>query len=336
MSGLNEWQSKLPCMTGRTYYKPLQYPWALENYLTHRRMHWLPEEITLQDDINDWKTKMTEDERELCTQILRFFTQGDIDVARGYNSIFLPLFHRTPELGMMMDDIASREAIHIHAYALLVDTIGMPETTYKAFLEYKEMKDKHDYVENFSADTPEQLAQSIAVYSGFTEGMQLFSSFIMLLNFKRHNKMKNMSQIVEWSIKDEQMHVDGMLMLFRTLLKEYDAAGIDIDLDALEKSVAQIARTMVQLEDKFIDLAFDAAHDNVPDLTRAEVKDYVRYITNSRLIQMGFSPIFSVTRNPLPWANWIIEGIKHTNFFEQRSTDYARGAVIKDMTDDDY
>jgi ribonucleoside-diphosphate reductase beta chain len=191
----------------RSSFKPFNYPWAYDAWLKHEQSHWLHSEVPMSEDVKDWKKKLTEEEKQFLTHIFRFFTQGDIDVAGGYVNNYLPYFPQ-PEVRMMLLGFAAREALHIAAYSHLIETLGLPETTYSEFLEYKEMKEKHDYVLNLSAQntTKENTAKHIAVFSAFTEGMQLFSSFIMLLNFPRHGKMKGMGQIVTWSIVDETLH----------------------------------------------------------------------------------------------------------------------------------
>lgn len=184
----------------RAYFKPFNYPWAFDAFLESEKMHWLHTEVPMIEDVNDWKNKLTESEKKFLTHIFRFFTQGDIDVAGAYVSNYLPVFPQ-PEIRMMLASFAAREAIHIAAYSHLIETLGMPETTYSEFLEYQEMKEKHEYIDAFIAkddngDSKQTVAQQIAIFSAFTEGMQLFSSFIMLLNFTRFGKMKGMGQIM--------------------------------------------------------------------------------------------------------------------------------------------
>ena len=110
--------------------------------------------------------------------------------------------------------------MHIAAYSHLLDTIGMPESEYSAFMKYKEMKDKYDYMQNFDMSSKEDIAKTVAVFSAFTEGLQLFASFAILLNFPRHNKMKGMGQIVTWSVRDETLHCNSMIRLFKAFIKE--------------------------------------------------------------------------------------------------------------------
>jgi ribonucleoside-diphosphate reductase beta chain len=280
------------------------------------------------DDVKDWKDKVTDPEKAFLTNIFRFFTQGDIDVAGGYVNNYLPHFPQ-PEVRMMLSGFAAREALHIAAYSHLIETLGMPESTYSEFLEYQSMADKHEYFMNLSNTngTPESIATNIAAFSAFTEGMQLFSSFIMLLNFPRHGKMKGMGQIITWSIVDETMHAESMILLFRQYIKE----NRKLWKDKLKKEIYDIAEKMVELEDKFIDLAF--AIGPMENLTPDDVKKYIRYIADRRLISMGMKGIFKHKKNPLLWVEEMINAPTHTNFFENRATDYARGALSGDWAE---
>jgi len=312
----------------RTYFKPFNYPWAYESWLKHEQSHWLHTEVPMAEDVKDWKDRLTKEEQGFLTNIFRFFVQGDVDVAGGYINNYLPYFPQ-PEVRMMLAGFAAREALHVAAYAHLIETLGMPESTYNEFLEYEAMADKHDYFMDLSAanGTPESVATNIAAFSAFTEGMQLFSSFIMLLNFPRHGKMKGMGQIVTWSIVDETMHAESMIKLFRTYVEE----NRNIWNDKLKREIYTIAEKMVELEEKFIELAF--AMGPMDGLTKEEVKKYIRYIADRRLISMGMRGIFKVKRNPLPWVEEMINAPTHTNFFENRATDYARGALSGDWGD---
>ena len=146
----------------------------------------------------------------------------------------------------------------------------------------------------------------------------------MLLNFPRHGKMKSMGQIVTWSIVDETMHAESMIKLFRTYIEE----NIDLWNDDLKSAIYEVAEKMVALEDKFIDLAF--AIGPMEDLTPEQVKEYIRYIADRRLISLGMKGIFKVKKNPLLWVEEMINAPIHTNFFENKSTDYARGALSGD------
>jgi ribonucleoside-diphosphate reductase beta chain len=315
-------RAKTNLMEDRNSFKPFNYPFAYDSWLKHEQSHWMHTEVPMLEDVKDWKNKLTKEQKYFLTNIFRFFTQGDIDVAGGYVKNYLPYF-KQPEVRMMLLGFAAREALHIAAYSHLIETLGMPDSTYAEFLEYEEMKEKHDYILDIASKNGDiaSTATHIAAFSAFTEGMQLFSSFIMLLNFPRHGLMKGMGQIVTWSIVDETQHCEGMIRLFRTYIDE----NREIWNDDLKGKIYSIADKMVELEDKFIDLSF--AMGPMQGLTKEEVKQYIRYIADRRLISMGMKGIFKVKKNPLPWVEEMINSPIHGNFFESRVTDYAKGAL---------
>ena len=311
----------------RNYYKPFSYPWAFESYDTQQKMHWLPSEISLHEDVNDWNNRMDKSEKNLVKQILTFFTQGDVDVAQAYMDVYIPLF-KPLEIRMMLSAIATSEANHAHAYSLLNDTIGMDDGDYQAFQEIKAMNDKHEYLWKSKGGTAEeQMIRDMAVFSAFGEGLQLFASFVMLLNFTRFGKMKGMGQIVAWSIRDESHHVESMIKLFHCLLDEKPKVWND----NFKRTLYDICRDMVTLEDKFIDLAFSMGP--VQGLTPYEVKQYIRHIADRRLLQLGLKPNYGVKDNPLEWVDWVVSGVEHANFFENRATEYAKGAMTGTWAD---
>ena len=308
-------------------YKPFRYPWAYEAWLSHEQMHWLFEEVPLADDVRDWNHKLTAAEQNLMTQIFRLFTQSDVEVENAYLDLYMPKFKPT-EIRMMLSGFAAREAMHQASYSYLLDTVGMPEVEYSAFLDYQEMSDKCDYLKKFNLDTPHNTALSMAVFGAFTEGLQLFASFAILLNFPRHNKLKGMGQIVSWSVKDEGAHVDAVIRLYHTLLEETP----EIDRNVLDQDVIGACHDIVRNEDAFIDLAFEMGA--VEGLTPDEVKRYIRFIANVRMRQLNLPEQFDVPENPLPWIDHMINAVEHANFFEQRSIEYSKAATSGAWDDD--
>ena len=307
-------------LTENHVYKPFNYPWAYEAWLTQQRIHWLPEEVPLAEDIRDWKKKLTPAEKSLLTQIFRFFTQADVEVNNCYMQHYSRVFQPT-EIKMMLTAFSNMETVHIAAYSHLLDTIGMPETEYSAFLKYKEMKDKYDYMQEFNVDSKKDIALTMAVFGAFTEGVQLFASFAMLMNFPRFNKMKGMGQIVTWSVRDETLHTLSIIKLFRAFIEE----NPEIWNEQLKKDIYTACKTIITHEDAFIDLAFGMGA--IEGLTAQEVKDYIRYIADRRLTQLGLETVYKVEKNPLPWMDVILNGAEHTNFFENRSTEYSKAST---------
>ena len=277
---------KMGLLVENPVYKPFRYPWCYDAWLTQQRIHWLPEEVPLGDDVRDWQKNLSQSEKNLLTQIFRFFTQADVEVNNCYLRHYTTVFKPT-EVLMMMTAFASMETVHVAAYSHLLDTIGMPESE----------------------------------YSAFTEGLQLIASFAILLNFPRFNKMKGMGQIVTWSVRDETLHCNSMIRLFREFIKEKP----EIWNEKLKSEIYEACRTIVKHEDAFIDLAFQMGP--MKGLTAEEVKQYIRYIGNRRLEQLGLEPIYDVQKNPLTWLDTMLNAVEHMNFFEGRATEYSKAST---------
>jgi ribonucleoside-diphosphate reductase beta chain len=307
-------------------YKPFRYPWAYEFWRRQQQVHWMPEEVPLGEDVKDWASKLNDGERNLLTQIFRFFTQSDIEVNDNYMERYARVFKPT-EIKMMLSSFSNIETIHVAAYALLLETIGMPESEFAAFYDYQAMRDKHDYMGKFGVETDADILRTVAMFGAFTEGLQLFASFAMLMNFPRFNKMKGMGQIVTWSVRDESLHCEGMIKLFHAYAKETGALTDEVKAD-----IAECCRTVVAMEDKFIDLAFEMGP--VQGMTADDIKQYIRYIADWRLGQLGLPKIYGVAEHPIPWLTSILNGVEHANFFEARATEYSKAATKGDWHGD--
>ena len=311
-------------LSTRSYYKPFDHPWMFDYYSQQNQMHWFPEDVPLHNDVKDWQT-LDDNEKNLLTQIFRLFTQSDVDVSSGYVDRYMRIFKK-PEARMMMGAFNNMESIHQHAYSLLLDTVGMPEIEYKAFSEYEAMADKHEYVDAVRVTKGDKgsIAKALAIYSAFTEGLQLFSSFIVLLNFPRFGKMKGMGQIITYSIRDESLHVEAMTKLFREFIQE----NLDVWTDDFKKEIYQACREMVELEDRFLDLVFEMG--DIDGLTKKEMQQYIRYIADRRLLQLGLKPNYKIKDNPLNWLDDVL-GVEHQNFFEGRATTYMKAGLRGDV-----
>ena len=307
-----------------------RYPWAYEFWKRQQQTHWMGEEVPLGNDIKDWASDRVSDaERALLTQIFRFFTQSDVEVGDNYLKRYIPIFQPL-EVQMMMAAFSNMETVHIDAYALLLKTLGMPKAEFAVFRDYAEMRAKADYMHTFGVSTVGDVARTLAMFGAFTEGMALFASFAMLLNFPRHNKMNGMGQIVSWSVRDESLHCEGITRLFHAWNSETGALTREVRDDIID-----VAKTMVRLEEGFVDLAFGLG--KIEGMTAHEIKSYVRYIADWRLTQLKLSPVFgyfeetesgykALKQHPLPWLAPFLNGVEHANFFEQRATEYSKGA----------
>lgn len=314
---------KLKLTDVRDSFKPFSHPEFFDLWLKHEQIHWIYTAVPMQQDVKDWK-KLEENKRNFLTQILRLFTQSDVDVAGAYVNNYLPLFPQ-PEVRMMLLGFAAREAIHIAAYSHLMETLGFNDSVYNEFLKYKEMSDKHQFFGEMTETGKNNIVQQMCAVSAFTEGMQLFSSFVMLLNFGRNNLMPGMTKIVTWSVIDETLHCEGMIKLFRQFVHE----NRDVWNDDLKQQLYSIAEKMVELEDGFINLAYgimDGSEFSLP-LYKEDMHTYIRYIADRRLLGLGLKPIFKQKKNPLSWVDEMLVLPSHSNFFEQEESSYAKGAL---------
>ena len=293
----------------------------MERAVTHEKMHWGEWEARLHDDLVQWNTgKLIKEEKDHITSILRLFTQSDVEVGRNYLQVFIPYF-KNNEVRAMLTSFANREFVHQRAYALLNDTLGLAEKEYSAFLQEPSLDSKVSFMQAKEVLDEKDIAVALA-QTVCNEGMSLFSAFIMLLGYQRTGKMKGTCEIVEWSIRDETSHVEGMLELFKTHLEE----NPHVVTDGFKKTVYDLFREAVRLEDDVIDLAYKEGGPD--DLDKEDVKRYVRYLADRRLLQLGLKPNFGVKSNPLPWVDWVINGDSFKNFFEGVVTDYSTAGLV--------
>jgi ribonucleoside-diphosphate reductase beta chain len=315
--------SNSPLFTPNPVYKPFSYPWAFEAWLTQQRIHWMPEEVPMFDDIRDWKCNLTKDEIYLLTSIFRFFTQSDIEVNDCYMGYYQNLFEPT-EIKMMIAAFSNMETMHTHAYSYVIDTLDMDESEYGAFLKFPEMGKKWEYMQRYGDHSLHGLAMTLARFGAFTEGLQLFAAFAILMNFPRFNKMKGMGQIISWSIRDETLHVQSLIRLFHTILNEHP----HIKTEAFMQELVMECEIVVKQEDAFIDLAFNNKY--IEGISAEESKLYIRYIADRRLEQLGAMPIYKV-QNPYPWMESLQN--EYVNFFENKASEYSKSATEGNWSD---
>lgn len=312
-------------------YKPFNYSQFVKWTIDHEVLFWGEWEASLQSDVRQWQSTIQTGAKDHITQILRLFTQSDQIVGGSYADIFIPYF-RNNEVRMGLLSIANRESTHVRAYALLNDTLGLHESEYSAFMDFTEMSNKAEFMMDFYSleeckSSPSKMAKNIAL-TVINEGLSLFSAFAQLLAYQRPEggaQMLGMCSIVEWSVRDETKHVEMMTQLFQLYCKE----NPEIVTDLFKASIYSMFRKAVDLEDKFIDLSFRL--EGPAGLTAEDVKQYIRFIADRRLTQLGLKPNWGVSENPLPWIDHIIGGASHTNFFESRVTDYSHKGLQGDF-----
>lgn len=309
-------------------YRPFRHPWAIENWEKQQSFFWLPEEISFDNDKRDF-AKLSPQEKNLLVQILRFFTQTDISVADIYVEKYLPYF-KSIEIRMMLLSFANMETIHVHAYQMLITTLGMPETEFSVFMEYKEMKDKYDYMQSFDTKVPEDVAANLGIVSGFIEGTVLFASFVILLYFskKRPNEylMLGLGNVIEFSMRDETLHALSIIQLYKAYVEEAAKKDPNFNMKAVEQKIYNNIDIIMGHEMKFIDLCFGMG--DLPGLSANEVKEYIMFICNRRCEQLGLKPYYpDIKENPLPWVDTAL-GLTITNFFNGTPAEYEKSRSI--------
>lgn len=303
----------------RDFYKPFEYQEAFDFYLDQQRSHWLADEVPLASDLNDWKQKLSESEKNLIGNILKSFAQTEVHVNDYWSSKVSQWFPK-PEIVAMTSTFGSFEAIHAHAYARLNEALDLED--FKAFLEDETAVNKIERLQATPMDTLNERAQSLAIFSAFTEGVNLFSSFAILMSFQLRNLMKGTGQIVEWSVRDESLHSKAGCWLFRTLLDEMP----ELNTEELRNKVTEACHLSVQLEFDFIEKAFEMGE--VEGLNRDQLKNFIKSRSNEKMIELGYNAVYNdIDPNLLKQMEWfghLTSGKTHQDFFAGRVTDYAK------------
>lgn len=307
----------------RVEYAPFEYDQAYKYWELQQQSHWLHLEISMASDISDWKSNLTDSERQLVGHILKGFTQSEVFIQEYWSSMVSKWFKK-PEIQMMAASFASMESVHAVSYAYLNQSLGLEDFT--AFLHEPTAKAKIDRLITTKGKTKQEIARSLAIFSAFNEGVNLFSSFAILLNFSRFNKMKGLGQIIAFSIKDESLHSEAGCWLFRTLIQE----NPEIWNDELKGQIYQAARDTVALEDAFIDKAF--ASGPIEGLTAEDMKAFIRYRTNTKLGDLGmkkknYTNINKEALARMAWFDVLSAGVSHADFFASRVDSYAKGVT---------
>jgi ribonucleoside-diphosphate reductase beta chain len=306
----------------RLFYKPFEYQIADDYFEQQHQAHWLPSEVPLASDLNDWKLKLTESEKNLIGNILKSFAQTEVHV-NDYWSTKVSLWFPKPEIQSMARAFADFESIHSKAYARLNEELGLDN--FEAFMEDEEAKAKIDRLVELQGETLHEKALSLAIFSAFTEGVNLFSSFAVLMSFQLRNLMKGTGQIVAWSVRDESLHSKAGCWLFRTLLEEYP----ELNTSELTKAIYEACDLSVKLEFDFIDKAFEMG--NIEGLSVDQLKNFIKERANQKLIELGYKGIYNdIDPNLLKQMEWfghLTSGVEHQDFFASRPTSYSKSSA---------
>ena len=306
----------------RPHYKPFEYQTAFEFYKDQHRAHWLADEVPLSSDLNDWKMKLTESEKSLIGNILKSFAQTETYV-NDYWATKVAVWFPKHEIKAMACAFADFESIHAEAYARLNEELGLDD--FEAFMEDEEAKAKIDRLVELPGDTLREKALSLAIFSAFTEGVNLFSSFAVLMSFQLRNLMKGTGQVVEWSVRDESLHSKAGCWLYRTLLSEYP----ELDTKEMTQAIYEACDLSVKLEFDFIDRAFEMG--DIEGLNKEQLKNFIKERANQKIVELGYLPIYNnIDPNLLKQMEWfghLTSGKTHQDFFANRVTDYSKSTA---------
>ncbi len=302
---------------------PMHYPQAHEYFQKQHFSHWLWTDINLSGDITDWKQNLTDSERQVIGHILKGFTTAEVIVNDYWVNKVARRF-RHPEVQMMATVFGAFEGIHIESYSKLNESLGLED--YQTFLQDPTTKAKLDNLLDRPEKTKRDIALSLAVFSAFTEGVNLFSSFAVLLNFSRFNKMKNMGQIISLSIRDESLHSEAGCWLFRTFVAEYP----EVFNDELKAEIYEAARISVKLEDDFIDKAFELGP--IEGLDPNDLKQFIRFRANHKLTELNLKSNWKnidkeAVARITSWFDILSAGTTQSDFFAISETNYSIGVV---------
>lgn len=302
-------------------YKPVNYQFALDYFMAQNANHWTIRNIQMTKDLNTFMTQKSETEKYILLNVLKSFVQSDIEVNINYLTILPNIFQNT-HLRMMFSAFANIESMHVVAYDLLISSLPThDDSIYSAFLKYSEIKDRFDFLDDFrEAKTIQEIILTTAVFGAFTEGVLLFASFAILLNFSRFGHMDGVHHVLKYSIADESLHVDAMIKLYHVMCEEY---ADEIDQSFINQKLIEHGKKVVDLEKEYMKLIFSSGE--LPDMNVKIMFEYLEYICDIRLKALGLPKLYN-TRNPIPWIETEILSPTLTNFFDKKSTDYSHNA----------
>jgi len=314
----------------RIVYKPFEYQEAAYYWLKQQQAHWIHTEVPMMSDVNDWKQNLNETEKNIIGSILKGFAQTET-VVNDYWTGLVTKWFRKPEIIAMATTFGAMETIHAEAYSLLNEELGLDD--FSEFLEDETTMAKIEALtevrDSFEGEKDlHEIAKSLAIFSAFTEGVNLFSSFAVLLSFKMRNKLKGVGQIVEWSIRDESMHSEAGCWLFRTLIEE----NPHLKTPELEAAINEAALLSLKLELDFIRKCYSLG--DLEGCSQHDLEHFIKNRVNAKLGDLGYNGIvddvdFKAVER-MKWFDHLSAGKQHTDFFANRVTNYSKGNMSWD------
>jgi len=328
-------KAMINCRADLNQLVPFKYDWAWQKYLDGCANHWMPQEINMTADVATWKSSdgLSEDERRIVMRSLGYFSTADSLVA---NNLVLGIYRliTNPECRQYLLRQAFEEAIHTHAYQYCIESLGMDEG--EIFNMYREvpsvakkaawsLSHTHELSDpNFSTGTVEadqQLLRNLIGFYGVTEGIFFYCGFTQILSMGRRNKMTGVAEQFQYILRDESMHLNFGIDVINQIKLE----NPHLWTEEFKEEVTQMILEGTALE---IEYARDTMPRGVLGMNAAMMEEYLHFIANRRLNQLGLSEQFPGAQNPFPWMSEIMDLRKEKNFFETRVIEYQTGGAL--------
>ncbi len=313
---------------------PMRHQFAWEAYTIGNANHWLPTEISMQRDIEQWRAKdaLTADERQAFETVLGFFTTADSIAA---NNIVLALYKHitSPECRMYLLRQGYEEAIHTHSYQYIVESLGMDES--KIFNMYREVEaiyQKDNLVLSFNEgifnpafttgtfENDQKFLENLIVFSLILEGIFFYSSFAVMFGFQRRNLLTGAAEQIQYIMRDESMHLNFGINMINSIKEEQP----ELWTPEFQNRILDLIQRAVVLEYTFAQEVFPRG---IFGMNAAGFKQYIEHIADRRLARIGLPPQYRA-ENPFPWMSEAIDLNKEKNFFETRVTEYKTGGTL--------
>lgn len=314
---------------------PMKHTFAWDAYLVGNANHWLPTEINMQKDVEQWRSPiiLTEDERKAFKTVLGFFTTADSIAA---NNIVIAAYRHitSPECRMYLLRQAYEEAIHTHAYQYIVETLALDEgEIFNMYREVKSIYEKESFILSFNEgifdplfktgtlQADQKFLENIIIFSVIMEGIFFYSSFAVILGFKRQNKMVGSAEEIEYIMRDESQHLNFGIEMVNTIKSEQP----ELWTPEFQQTIIGHVKEAARLEYEFAATAFPKG---IFGMNAESFKQYIEYIADRRLNRIGLPSQFNST-NPFTWMSETIDISKEKNFFETRVTEYKTGGALE-------
>lgn len=315
---------------------PIKYRFAWNFYLDGCANHWMPTEVSMQRDIEQWKDKdtFTDDERHVVKRVLGFFATAETLVG---NNLVLAVYRcvDNPECRQYLLRQAFEEAIHVHCFQYIVQSLSLDEgEMFNMYREVEQIYDKDQHAMSCTSSVLEMQPESLKTTAGLktfiknlvglyviTEGIFFYGGFVTMLSFGRQNRLPGTCEQIQYILRDESIHMNFGIELIKTIIEE----NPDVWDQDFQQEIIDYIKSAVTLETNYIE---EALPNGILGLNIDLIKEYIQYIADRRFERLNL-PQFYGSENPFPWMSEVIDLKKEKNFFETRVTEYQTGGALE-------